>query len=129
MIHASTQGSEMSQKILVAMQSESERSELEEVLSAYLSKGAEFLFAKDRSSALALLKTKKPAIVFLGSEFLEPEVDDWVQEGTHVILVRSVHEKEQHGEDFIDRPLRKDQVLEKCRETLESLQLSRTPPM
>ncbi|MCP5470017.1 MAG: hypothetical protein H7A36_05890 [Chlamydiales bacterium] len=119
----------MSQKILVAMQSESERSELEEVLSAYLSKGAEFLFAKDRSSALALLKTKKPAIVFLGSEFLEPEVDDWVQEGTHVILVRSVHEKEQHGEDFIDRPLRKDQVLEKCRETLESLQLSRTPPM
>ena len=118
----------MQQKILVASNHEEDREALEEILGSFLQKGGELIFAKKRAEALMLMKQEIPQILFLDNSFVG-DCNDWVQEKTHVILMRNIEDNSMHGEDFVDRPLKPDQVLEKCRATLESLTALRLPPM
>lgn len=119
----------MHPKILIALISQEEKQQFEEALSDYLDRGGELLFASTKDDGLQILKKEKPVLVFLDNQLVGPNEDEWVQKGTQVILVRDVHDAEQQGEDFIDRPLKQEQILEKCKKTLDSLRFSRVPPM
>ena len=118
----------MIKKILVVSLHKEDFEQLEEILSLFLQKGGELLFSSVRDEALGVLKEEKPECVFLDNQ-LVGNCDDWVFEDAHVILMREVSDNLQYGEEFVDRPLRKEVVLEKCRSILKSQSCEPLPPM
>ena len=118
----------MQRKILVATANQQEAEQIEEILTEFLEKGGELLWAKKRDEALRLLKESKPQILFLDNA-LVGKSDEWLVGNTQIILIRNIEDNAMHGEDFVDRPLKKEQVMAKCHATFESLTVARLPPM
>ena len=71
----------MQQKILVATEHKDDLEQLEEILSDFLERGGELLFAKKREEAIKLMKQAKPQILFLDNA-LVGNSDDWVEGDT-----------------------------------------------
>jgi DNA-binding response OmpR family regulator len=119
----------MRNKILIVEAAVQERDQLEQMLQEIVEEGGELFFAGTREDGMAILKKEQPQLVFLDASFLGEGEGVWVHEGVHVILMRRKHELRQIEEDFVLKPLKRHQVLEKCHAVLRKEPAAKIPPM
>ncbi len=104
----------MRNKILIVDADQKERQVFEEILQVVVEKGGELLFAGTREDGLTLLAKEHPQLVFVDTHLLGENEEAWNQEGVHIVVMRTRHEPHQKSEDFVLKPLKPHQVLEKC---------------
>ena len=118
----------MRNKILIVDANQEDREQLEDILKEIVDAGGELFFADNRADGLEILKKELPQLVFLDSD-LAGDLNAWIHDKVHVILMRSRHEVQQKGEDFVLKPLKRHPVLEKCKSVLSSEAAAPLPPM
>jgi DNA-binding response OmpR family regulator len=116
----------MRNKILVVGANAKEQEELEQILEAVMEEGGELIFAKKEEEGLKLLKKEAPPLVFL-DESCNSKKENWEQAGVHVVVL--CHKQEERKGDYLVKPLKRSQVLEKCRAFLNPEPATRIPPM
>lgn len=119
----------MRNKILIVHADSEEKIQLEQILQKVVEQGGELFFADRRSEGLKILKKERPQVLFLDAPFVGESGEDWLQEGVHIILMRHKNEPHQQSEDFVLKPLKAHQVLEKCHLVLNKEPVSQMPPM
>lgn len=119
----------MHNKILIVNGNQKECEQLELILQPIIDEGGELLFAYKTENGLKMLQEESPKLVFLDASAVGEKEDFWVAEGVHIILMRQRSEKCQQSEDFILKPLKAHQVLEKCRLVLDQETAFPLPPM
>lgn len=119
----------MRNKILVVDADKEERRELENILAEIVEAGGEIFFADKRGDGLEILKNERPQLVFLDASLVGENEDEWILEGVQIIVMRDKHETDQKSEDFVVKPLKAHQILEKCQQSLSRESASRIPPM
>ncbi|NGX61160.1 MAG: hypothetical protein K940chlam9_00641 [Chlamydiae bacterium] len=102
---------------------------LEQILEEFVQEGGEIFFAHDQESGLSILHKEKPRLVFLDTHLVDEYEGQWLEDGVHIVLMRQKHEPTQKSEDFIYKPLKRSQVLEKCQEVLSRETFAKIPPM
>ncbi len=118
----------MRNKILIVDADRQDREELEQILQEIVEEGGELFFADKREDGIAILKKEQPQLVFLDAHLVGEE-DNWIHEGVHIILMRNKHELQQKSEDFVLKPLKRYQVLQRCRAVLHKEPAAQIPPM
>lgn len=119
----------MRNKILIIDANPHERHELEQILQEVVDEGGEIIFAEKRAEGLALIKKEHPQLVFLDNHLIGENEDEWIEKGVHIVVMREKDEPSQKSEDFILKPLKSHQVLEKCRAALRKEPAPQLPPM
>ncbi len=119
----------MQNKILIIDADPKDRQKLEEILQEVVQNGGEILFADKREEGLALLSKEHPKLVFLDTNLVGENENEWVKEGVHIVVMRRSDEKEQRSEDFVLKPLQRRQILEKCQTVLKRERVPPLPPM
>lgn len=119
----------MRNKILIVAANAHESSELENMLRAIVETGGELFFAEKEEDGLAIFKQEKPRLVFLDVRFAQKGPEKWKQADVHVVLMRHKHESDFGMTDYILKPLKPYQVLEKCRAVLDPEPAPMMPPM
>lgn len=118
----------MRNKILIVDESQTQQDQLEEILRPVIQRGGELFFAKEKKRALEIMKKELPQLVFVEASFVQEKPKEWEMKGVHVVVICQRHE-EVKGKDFIVRPFRAHQVLEKCHFLDPSLSPPALPPM
>lgn len=118
----------MRNKILIVDDNANDRDELEQILQEIVEEGGELFFTEKREEGIAILKKEHPQLVFLEAN-LVGEKNAWIHTGVHVILMQSKNDLQQTTGDFLLKPLKRYQVLSKCRAILEKKPAVQIPPM
>lgn len=120
----------MRNKILIVGGSAREKSTLEEILQEIVEEGGELFFTDKREEGMTLLHKENPQLVFLDVSLIGKDVHSWSSEGSHIILMGHPNELQHHPEsDYLMKPLKPRQVLEKCRICLGHEPISQPPLM
>lgn len=119
----------MRNKVLVVDANPDERAELEQILQDVVDAGGEIFFAERREDGIAIMKKEHPQLVFLDSSLVGENEDEWVYGGVHIVVMRFKNEPHQKSEDFVLKPLKAHQVLEKSRMILSQEHAPQIPPM
>lgn len=119
----------MRNKVLIVDSNPKECQQLEQILQEVVEDGGELFFADKREDGLAIIANEHPQLVFLDNRLVGDNEDEWVEEGVHVVVMRDRHEPHQKSEDFVLKPLKPHQVLEKCRGVLKKEPAPQIPPM
>jgi DNA-binding response OmpR family regulator len=116
-------------KILIVDANAEDREQLEQILQEIVEEGGELFFADKREDGLAILKKERPPLVFLDAPFVGEDKGVWEHEGVHLILMLQKSEARQTKEDFVLKPFKRHQVLEKCHAVLHKEPSAPIPPM
>lgn len=119
----------MRNKVLIVDSDPKEREKLEQILQEVVEEGGELFFADKKEDGLALIAKEHPQLVFLDTRHIGENEDEWVERGVHIVIMRARNEPHQKSEDFVLKPLKAHQVLEKCREVLKAEPSPHIPPM
>ena len=119
----------MRNKILIVDADQKECQELEQILQEVVDAGGELFFAYKREEGIALIAKEHPQLVFLDTHLVGENEDEWIEKGVHIVVMRTKSEPHQKSEDFVVKPLKSHQVLEKCRSVLGIKSAPPLPPM
>lgn len=119
----------MRNKVLIVDANAKDRNELEQILQEVVDEGGEIFFAEKKEEGITIVKKERPQLVFLDTGLIGENEEEWVWEGVHVVVMRSRNDKQQKSEDFVLKPLKRHQILEKCRATLAKETAPPIPPM
>ncbi len=119
----------MRNKVLIVDANLQERQELEQILQEVVDEGGMLFFAEKREDGLAIIAKEHPQLVFLDTHLVGENEDEWVEKGVYIVVMRARNEPHQKSEDFVLKPLKTHQVLEKCRIALGKESAPPLPPM
>lgn len=119
----------MRNKVLIVDADPKDRQQLEHILQEVVEEGGELFFAGKREEGLAILVKEHPQLVFLDTQLVGENEDEWIEKGVHIVVMCERNEPHQRSEDFVIKPLKSHQVLEKCRAVLGKESVPPIPPM
>lgn len=119
----------MRNKVLIIGTNKKESEELETILHEIVEEGGELFFTDSVEDGWTILKKERPQIILLDELLVSDDPKIWEQEGGHLIIMQKKHERISHDEDFVYKPFRSHQVLEKCRASLGKEPVAQLPPM
>lgn len=119
----------MRNKVLIVESNPKECADIEVILQQMVAAGGELFIAHKVEDGLTILKKEKPQIVFLDASFVSDDPKKWIHKDVTIILMRYKQDPDYGFKDFIFKPLRERQILEKCREILDPEPASLQPPM
>ncbi|MCC5831858.1 MAG: hypothetical protein JJU12_02300 [Chlamydiales bacterium] len=119
----------MRNKVLIVDSDSGVRQQLEQILQEVVEDGGELFFADKREDGLAIIAKEHPQLVFLDAPFVGKDEDEWMKEGVHLVIMRDRRDTQHKSEDFVLKPLRSHQILEKCRGALKRESAPPIPPM
>lgn len=100
-------------KILIITPLQDETELFEQAFQGIIENGGELLFCSTQEEALKILPQERPILVFVDSELYSQSLQAGLNQGSHLVTLRSVHQEKKSQEEII-RPLRPDLLLEKC---------------
>jgi hypothetical protein len=116
----------MHNKILVVETDKAARDELETILQEIAQEGGELFFCDQKEEALAIIKKEHPPVVLLEHTLFDKS---WSQEGVCIIVTVPRGVNLPDGQEYLIKPFRSHQVLEKCRAYLTLEVVPPIPPM
>lgn len=115
-------------KILIVAANEQERSDLEEILYEVIEQDGELIFAGTKRNGLEMAANEKPQLVFLDAQFADNQ-EEWKYEGVHIVVMGNQNERGFSNGDFLLKPLKPLQILEKCNLALAKAPAAPIRPM